>query len=243
MPLILFNNLTEKDKSAAVEKLICDSTPRTDFFLMMILSILMATFGMLIDNVAVVIGSMLVAPILSPVLSLSMGVVMSDTKLMSRSFYTIVKSMTFGISAAALVTLFFGSAQGDFMPGLIYHIQPSLIYASIGIVAGLAASFALVKPHLSETLPGVAISVALIPPLAGVGIGIAWLDWNIISNSFLLFLLNVSGIIFASMIIFSLMNLYISRKVAREAVEKEEKIIEKEKEKAEAEKEREEHKY
>ena len=232
--LMLFNNLTEKDKSRAVESLICSSTPRQDFFLLVILSILMATFGLLINNAAVIIGSMLVAPILSPILSLSLGVVLADSLLISRSFYTLVKSVVFAVAAAGIVTLFF-APNFQMTSEILLRAEPTLIYASIAFVAGLAASFALVKPHLSETLPGIAISVALIPPLAVTGIGIARFDWILISNSFLLFLLNAVGIIFASMIVFSLMHLYIKRNVADKTIEKEEREMEKEREKAERE--------
>ena len=232
MTLVLFNNLTEKDKSGAIENLITESTPRQDFFLMVILSVLMATFGLLINNTAVIIGSMLIAPILYPILGLSLGVVMADFKLISRSFYTLLKSITFGIAAAALVALFF--AQGYEM----YFVEPSLIYVMIAIIAGLAASFALIKPQLSETLPGVAISVTLIPPLASTGIGIAKFDWNIISGSFVLFLINAIGIIFASMIVFSLMHLYIKRVEARKVIKEEEKAVKQERKNAEKEKEK-----
>ncbi|MCD6150000.1 TIGR00341 family protein [bacterium] len=232
MALVLFNNLSEKDKSNAIENLITESTPRQDFFLMVILSVLMATFGILINNTAVIIGSMLIAPILYPILSLSLGIVMADFKLISRSFYTLLKSMVFGIAAAALIALFF--AQG-YETSLV---EPSLIYVMIAIIAGLAASFALIKPQLSETLPGIAISVTLIPPLAATGIGIAKFDWNLISNSFVLFMVNAIGIIFASMIVFSLMHLYIKRVEARKAIKKEEKAVKQEKENAEKEKEK-----
>jgi uncharacterized hydrophobic protein (TIGR00271 family) len=230
MALVLFNNLTEKDKSNAIENLIAESTPRQDFFLMVILSVLMATFGLLIGNTAVVIGSMLIAPILYPILSLSLGIVIADFKLISRSFYTLLKSVIFGVAAAALTALFFS-------PGYeITLTSPSLIYVMIAIIAGLAASFALIKPQLSETLPGVAISVTLIPPLAATGIGVAKFDWNIISDSFVLFLVNAIGIIFASMIVFSLMHLYIRRAEARKAIKKEENAVKREKENAEKEK-------
>ena len=232
MTLVLFNNLTEKDKSDAIENLITESTPRQDFFLMMVLSVLMATFGLLINNTAVIIGSMLIAPILYPILSLSLGIVMADFKLISRSFYTLLKSMVFGIAAAAVIALFFSQ---DCEVSLV---EPSLIYVMIAIIAGLAASFALIKPQLSETLPGIAISVMLIPPLASTGIGIAKFDWNTISNSFVLFLINTIGIIFASMVVFSLMHLYIRRMEARKAIKKEEKAVEREREKAEKEKRR-----
>lgn len=226
MNTTLFNNLTEKDKSQAVEELIKDSTPHADFFLMVMLSVLMATFGLLLDSPAIIIGSMLIAPILYPVLSLSLGIVMSDQKLMTRSFTTIIKSMGLGIATAAIITILF--SYQDKIAGLeiISRTQPSLLYSAVAVVAGLAASFALVKPHLNETLPGIAISVAIIPPLAVVGIGIASLDISMISNSLLLFAINALGIIFASMIIFSMMNLYIKRKIAHETIKKEEKKLE-----------------
>ncbi|PIR73846.1 MAG: TIGR00341 family protein [Candidatus Moranbacteria bacterium CG10_big_fil_rev_8_21_14_0_10_35_21] len=226
----LFNNLTEQDKCQAIEKLVSSSAPRTDFFLMIILAITMATFGLLLNSAAIIIGSMLIAPMLYSILSLSMGIIMSDFNLISRSFYTTLKSIAFAIGASILITIFFSS--GDFVPNaeIMARTQPSLAYGAVAIIAGLAASFAMVKPHLNETLPGIAVSVALVPPLATTGIGIALLDWNIISNSLVLFLINVVGIIFASMLIFSLMNFYVKRSLANEAMQKEEILIEQEKE-------------
>ena len=223
------HTLSEEDKSKAVEKLITSSTPDFDFFLLITLSILMATFGLLIDSAAVVIGSMLIAPILSPILSLSLGVVMSDHKLIMRSFYTVLKSVFIGILAAAVATLFF-SSPGDLLGNeILSRIEPSLIYFLIAMIAGIAVSYSLVQPELSETLPGIAIAVALIPPLAVIGIGIAKLDWAIVSGSTVLFFVNVIGIIFASILSFSLMNLYRKRVVAKETIQKEEERLEDEK--------------
>lgn len=107
MFLSLFHNLTEKDKSDAIENLIENSTPSKDFFLMITLSILMATFGLLIYSSAIIIGSMLIAPMLYPILSLALGITISDPKLISRSFYTVIKSLAYGIAAATIVTAFF----------------------------------------------------------------------------------------------------------------------------------------
>lgn len=233
MVLVLFNNLTEKNKSEAVERLIKGSTPSQDFFLMIILSILTATFGLLMGNVAVVIGSMLIAPILYPVLSLSLGIIMSDVGLISRAFYTIIKSLAFGIIAATLATLLFSSQFTQITPEVLSLTQASLPFVMIAIIAGLAGSFALVKPQLSETLPGIAISVAIIPPIAVTGVGIAKFSWSLVSGGLLLFLVNIIGVVFASMITFSLMNFYVKRGEAKEAVEKEERKQERQKEKAE----------
>lgn len=235
MPTTLFTSLTEEDKNHAVEQLIQDSTPRHDFFLLVVLSVLMSTFGLLMDNVTVIIGSMLIAPLLSPILSLSLGIVIADNKVMWRSIYTISKSVLFAVPASAIVALLFSSMAGldqGLNPEIISRTEPSILFAAVAIVAGAAASFAHIKPHLSASLPGVAISVALIPPLAVTGIGVAQLNLDLISNSFVLFLINIAAIIFASMIIFSLMNLYVKRGVAEIAVAKEDLALKKEEEKA-----------
>jgi len=135
------------------------------------------------------------------------------------------------VFVAMLATLLFG--VGKVSAELIALTEPSFLYIGIAIVAGFAATFALVKPKLNEVLPGVAIAIALIPPLAMVGVGIAKWDWALITNSFLLFALNVIGIVFASMITFSLMNFYVKRRVARETIKEEEEKLEEEKELAE----------
>ena len=228
-----FRNVSDTDKSKAVEKLIQDSTPDYDFFLLVTLSVLMATSGLLLDSAAIVIGSMLIAPVLFPVLSLSLGIVMSDHKLMSRSVYTILKSVVIGIISAITITLLFAPTTKELSFEIFLRTNPSLLALLVSIVAGIAVSVTLVRPKLSATLPGVAISVALIPPLATIGIGIAWFDWSVISGSFVLFLLNIIGIVFASLVSFSILNLYVKRNVAEQTIEKEEKRVEREEKKAE----------
>lgn len=227
MAITLFSNLTTKDKIVAVDRLIKFSTPSHDFFFMTVLSVLTATLGLLLDNAAVIIGSMLIAPILYPVLSLSLGIIISDFKVISRSFWTITKSVSLGITATFFATLLLSTQFVKIGPEITSRAHPSLIYVIIAIIAGFAASFALVKPQLNETLPGVAISVALIPPLAVTGIGVAHLNWDLISGSFLLFLVNTIGVVFASMITFSLMNFYTQRQEATLSLKKEETKIQK----------------
>jgi uncharacterized hydrophobic protein (TIGR00271 family) len=227
-----FANVAEVDKTAAVEKLIKNSTPEYSFFFMVVLSILMATFGLLIDSAAVVIGSMLIAPILYPILSLSLGVVMSDHNLISRSLYTVLKSVSFGVSAAAIATIIF-APEKLVTAEILQRTTPSMLYLFVAIVSGIAVAFAYARPQLSEAFPGVAVSVALIPPIAVVGIGIAYVDFEIVRGAAVLFLLNIIGVVVASTMSFSLLNLYTKKKVAEDTIKKEEKRVEKEEEKAE----------
>ncbi len=235
MATTLFRTLTETDKNQAIKRLIEESTPRDDFFLLTVLSILMAVLGLLMDSVAVVIGSMLIAPLLSPILGISLGIVMADTRLIGRSALTIGKALTWSIPTAAVATLLFSSQAGldaGLNQEILSRTQPSILNMAIAVVAGAAASFALIKPHLNASLPGVAISVAIIPPLAVTGIGLARFDWAMMTDSFILFVINAIAIIFASMVIFSLMNLYVKRPVADKVIDKEDRELKKEKEAA-----------
>ncbi len=222
----VFNNLSEDDKAIAIEKMIAQSRPSKDFFLMISLSVLMAAFGLIMNNIPVLIGSMLVAPLLSPVLSLSLGFVISDTTLVQRSLITIGKSIVVAVIAAAAATLLFGNST-DMSSS---YMDPSLLHIAVAIVAGLAASFAIVKKELNEMLPGVAIAVALIPPIAMTGVGLAKGSWGAMTGGFIIFLLNVIGIVFAAMVTFSLMNFYVRRGVAMRAIEKEKKEMAEEEE-------------
>lgn len=221
----LFNGLTEKDKTEAIRDLIHDSTPRPAFFLLVGLSVLMATLGLAINNASVVIGSMLLAPILSPILSLSLGIVMADGALLLRSAKTILYSGILGAGLAFVATIFLSY---PFRGEVLSRAEPSLTYFAIAFVAGFAVAFARVKPDMNETIPGIAISVALIPPLAVVGMGIARLNWSVASGAFLLFVTNIIGIVFATMIVFSLMNFYVKRSIAAATMHKEDRDLKKE---------------
>ncbi len=230
----LFHNVSEAEKNEAIEAIVQHASPRQDFFLMLTLSVSMAVFGVLLESTVILIGSMLIAPLLYPLLSLSLGVIVSDTRLIGSSVYTIGKSVGLSLAAGFLIGLLFGGEAGVESSALYVAAggASSLMYAVVAVIAGLAAAFATTKPHLNETLPGVAISVALVPPLAFAGLGLSFFDWGVVSNSLLLFFVNVIGIMFSAMIVFSLFRFAVKKKVTEEAVKEEEKVIRKEAEAA-----------
>jgi len=234
MAFTLFVSPEEKDKNKAVEALIAQGSPRSDFFLMVVLSVAMAAFGSLVDSTAVVIGSMLIAPILYPILSISLGLVLLDGKLILRSILTVLKSVFLAIVAAIIITFVFAPYSGSPSQNVevIARLQPDIISFAIAVVAGFAATFAMVKSHLSETLPGVAITASLVPPLAVAGIGFALFDWEIMIHSLFLFGINIIGIVISSFLVFLLMNFRRKKKVVDDAIKKEDKEIKKEQKKA-----------
>lgn len=225
MPISLFDNLSEKAKTEGIESLIKHSSPTQDFFFMISISVLMVTLGILAENIAIVVGAMLVAPILYPILSLSLGITIANKTLIKRSLTTTVKSFLLGVFCAAVISLLI-SSMVRLDSSILLMLDPSLFYFGVAILAGLAGSFAYTKPKMNEALPGVAISVALLPPIGAVGIGIARFNWSIIGNSLLLLLVNIIGITFASIIVFSLFKLYPKREIAEIIMKEEEEKME-----------------
>ncbi len=235
---LLFKDIKEADKNIAINSLINESTPKPAFFFLVILSVVMATMGLLINNISVVIASMLIAPILSPILATALGISIADHDIIHRSLKTLLKSGIYAILLSALTTLVLwkfsigigGPFNEVFNPEILSRTQPNIIYFFIALVAGLTTAFARMKPELNETLPGTAIAIALVPPLAVIGIGIATWNISIISGAFAMFAINSFGIILAALVIFSLMDISAKKKVAKRAHNKankeQEKIVE-----------------
>lgn len=228
MPSIFarFRAIEEKDKAAVVRKLMQSSTPNFDFFYLVGLSVLMATLGLLVNSPAIVIGSMLIAPILYPILGIALGLVMSNMEVLTRSISTLTKSVVVGLGIAILATLLFG--DGSVTGEMAARLNVSIVHVLVAVVAGAAVSFALAQPEWSETLPGVAISVALIPPLAVLGSGIAMLDMVVIGGAVTMLLANFMGILLAAMVTFSLMNLSEKEHIAESTIRQEEQKLQKE---------------
>jgi len=224
-----FQAIDENGKAAVVRKLMQSSTPDFDFFYLVGLSTLMATLGLLLNSTVIVIGSMLLAPLMYPILGIALGLVMSNAQVLGRSFITLSKSFTVGLVLATGAAFILGDAEMFGTREVMLRAEPDLIHFLVAIAAGLAVSFALAQPEWSETVPGVAISVALIPPLAAIGVGIAAFDFAIVSGALVLLTINLFGIIFAAMVSFSLMNLYQKQNIASSTIKKEDERLEEEK--------------
>lgn len=221
--LARFRAINDNHKKGVVRRLMEYSTPDFAFFYLVGLSVMMATLGLLEDSTSIVIGSMLIAPILYPILGLSLGLLMSHTRVILRSFTTLVKAFGIGLCVSVITALLFGNGlEGNYE--IMSRVEPTVIHFMVAFVAGLAVSFALAQPEWSETLPGIAISVALVPPLAVLGIGISELSREIIAGSAVLLLMNLAGIMMAAFVSFSFMKLNDTDKenVAESTIKREE---------------------
>jgi len=221
----IFNNITSSEKHQIINDLIENSSPRRDFFMMTALSALMATFGIILNNTPILIGAMLVAPLLYSILSLGLGVVILDKKLMLRSVITISKSFALCVALSAGVGLIFKEKAQNISNFFLFAKDISTGYLMVAIISGLAGTLAIVKPNMNEALPGIAISVALVPPISALGIALSLLDPTMIQQSFDIFIINVIGILIASIFIFATSSFASHRKTIKKAVKKDDKIV------------------
>jgi uncharacterized hydrophobic protein (TIGR00271 family) len=226
MPLNKVFELCQTDRHKFCANIIDSSSPRGDFYFLVILSSLIVALGLLADNIILVIGGMLVTPLLSPLLAISLGIVIGDFKVTLRSVKVFLSSFLFAFVVAYILGFF--STIDVAQISLIKIMEPSLFTFVVAVIAGLAASYTWAKPNLNEALPGIAVTVTLIPPLTAIGLAAASNNWPIFNNVLQVLLLNIFGIILASLIILTLMDFYKARKKAIKEVKQEEKELEKE---------------
>lgn len=114
---------------------------------------------------------MLVAPLMTPIFSLSVALIRGRTLLLETS----VRTEAIGVGLAVLIAVVIGLLvpEPELTPEILARVRPSLFDLAVALAAGLAGAFALVREEISPALPGVAIAVALLPPLAVIGLGLS----------------------------------------------------------------------
>lgn len=174
--------------------------PKVDFFVMIALSAAIATFGLLQNSPAVIIGAMLVAPLMAAIFGLSLGIVRGDVRLLRRAASATLRGMLLAIAVGAIMTLVL--PERPLPSEVTARAQPNLLDLGVALASGAAGAYALCRKEVSASLPGVAIAAALVPPLAVIGIGLAQLEGSIAGGALLLFVTNLVAITAAGGLVF-----------------------------------------
>ncbi|MDA3815415.1 MAG: TIGR00341 family protein [Patescibacteria group bacterium] len=203
----LFSNITTKQKDDAVELIIEASCPRKSFFLMTTLSAVICTLGIITNNAAIIIGAMLVAPMLSSILAISLGVGMGDFKLIYRSIEVVIKAVFLAVGFSFLISLMLDKPS-EFNHEMLLRVGVNTETLIIALAAGVAASLSIIRQELHQYLAGTVIAVALIPPLSMSAIALRMFEFDVFYNSLMVFLFNLIGIVLSSLLVFSLTKFY-----------------------------------
>jgi len=213
-----FDELTERyaeeeenDDQIAREELVARAEElapsRRTYVVMTLVSTVIATAGLLLDSPATVVGSMVIAPLLGPAMSASVGTVVDDEELFRRGVYLQLVGVALSVVGAAAFA-FFVKYTNVVPPGLDVlslsevseRLRPDFLSLVVALGAGVAGVFSMMT-GVSAALVGVAIAVALIPPAASVGIGLAWNVPTLAVGSSILLLVNVLSINLAALVV------------------------------------------
>lgn len=197
----------DDDAVAAIEELV----PQGDEFWVYIrrfsaliaLSASIASFGLLSDSSAVVIGAMLVAPLMTPITAAAAATVTARNVRLLQSLVIIAFGTVGAIAVGWAMSLLAGTevTAAQELPGeIVSRTFPGLLDLGVAITAGAAAGYISPRRSVISALPGVGIAVALVPPLATVGITAQLGFWEESWNAFLLFLTNLAAIVFSASI-------------------------------------------
>ena len=184
------------------------------FGVLLTLSVLLAALGLFQNSGPVIIGAMILAPLMAPIVSLSLGLVRLDSALMRTSAMTLAKGILLSLGLAALFAWLM--PFGHLTEQMASRIHPTLLDLGVAIISGLAAAYAYSREEVAKSLAGVAIAVALVPPLSVAGIGIGWGDAQMFRGAMLLFLTNLVGILAAAGMLFFVLG-FSSLRTARTA--------------------------
>lgn len=170
------------------------------FTVMLTLSVVVAVMGLSANSAAVVIGAMLLAPLMTPVLATAASLSMSLWTKALVSLIRVVVATAWCIGLAYVLSLIL--PDGPLPAEVQARTQPDIRDLVVALAAGAAGSYATVRRDASAALPGVAVAVALVPPLGTVGITLEAGVMDLAVGAMLLYTTNLAAIIFAGVMVF-----------------------------------------
>jgi uncharacterized hydrophobic protein (TIGR00271 family) len=187
-----------------VDRLQTSSNFDFDFVALISLSTLIAALGLVRNSAAVVIGAMLIAPLMTPLVAIGFSLIQGNLKLMRAALRSVVLGFTvaLGIGVITGLILWLIASGVGVTPEMNGREAPNLLDLIVALASGLAAAYAMGRPNLLSALPGVAIAAALVPPIATSGLALSLAEYRLFGGALLLFATNIIAIILGTAITF-----------------------------------------
>lgn len=211
----LLPHVSELKLSALQTRMKSISKLSIDFVVLLGGSTMIATLGLFQNSPAVIIGAMIIAPLMRPLVGLSLATLTGDTRLLLRACLTLIVGTMVGAGIATVMALFVRSLE--LTPEILGRTHPTLLDLGVALFAGAVGAYCQANEKLADTMAGVAIAVALVPPLSVVGIGLAFNATAVWSGAALLYATNLIGITVAGAVVFLIMG-YTPLKVAKKGL-------------------------
>jgi uncharacterized hydrophobic protein (TIGR00271 family) len=177
-----------------------------NYWLEIIFSAGIAALGLVLNSPAVIIGAMLISPLMGPIMAAGLALAAGDLYLAVKALVNLIASIALAVAFSALIVwlLPFHSVTVE----ILARTNPTLLDLGVALLSGLAGSVAVSRVGGAEgvtTLPGVAIAVALMPPLCTIGFGLgSGVNTRIMGGAGLLFLTNLVAIVASAFLVFLL---------------------------------------
>jgi len=194
-------HISDGERRSTISDIEGGASGSREYYVFIVLSCIIAALGLIQNSAAVIIGAMVVAPLMAPVMGVSMAIVLGEFSFLSRSFKSVGTGVVIAIAMSFLMAKIVHVDPQT--PEILARTQPNLLDLIIGLAAGGAGAFAVSRKSLVLSLSGVAISVSLMPPLAVTGIGLALQNGEMAYKSFLLCFSNMVAINMAAILVFS----------------------------------------
>ena len=200
--------LTRTEQDEIVRQSARNARLNIDYIALILVSATIATFGLLLNSSAVIIGAMLVAPLISPLIALSTGVTVGRVRVAGRALVV--------LGVGVLLSLLVAWLAGSLLPSLptdemLSRGRPTVLDAIVALASGTIGAYATARKDIPAALAGVAIAAALMPPLCVVGLGFALGETALATGALLLFLTNIICIIFSGVLVFIYLGMTLRR--------------------------------
>lgn len=192
--------LEREERVSLVERVQSSSRWDFDFTALMCLSTLIAALGLVLNSAAVVIGAMLVAPLMTPLVGAGLSLVQGNLLLAKTAVRSVAKGFVLAFFIALVLGFVLRLVTVELKPTaeMKARTAPSVIDLVVAFVSGMAAAYAIGRPNLTSALPGVAIAAALVPPIATAGMYASLGEWSMSYGALLLFFTNIVAIVLAT---------------------------------------------
>ena len=171
------------------------------FSVMLTLSVVIAVLGLSLDSDAVVIGAMLIAPLMTPITGTAAALVMGWPRRLAQSGLAVLAGSGAAVGISYLLTLLLPGSGQQLTQAMLSRTSPDLRDLGVALAAGAAGAYATAREDVSAALPGVAVAVALVPPLATVGFTLAIGREDLAGGAVLLFVANLVAIVLISSVV------------------------------------------
>lgn len=172
------------------------------FGTLMALSVCLATLGLIADSPAVIIGAMVVAPLMGPVLGVAVSTVMGWRRRIIEQSLTVLAGAAGAVALAALIAAALPVEIIEPPSELLARTRPNVLDLAVAVVAGAVGAYTVVRREAAEAMAGAAIAVALVPPLATIGISLQAGRLDMALGALLLVVANVIGVVFSGAVTF-----------------------------------------